>query len=176
MPPATLTVIVPRHPQRFAEVATLLRERGVPFVRRSDNAPVPADIDVVLGDSMGEMTGYCAAADVVFIGGSLLPLGGQNLIEPIALGRPTLVGPHMFNFADATDKARAAGAALEVADAAALGRGSRRLARRFRAPGRDGRGRARVPCRAPRRGRQVVALARADGIESERLKSSRARD
>ena len=97
-----------------------MRERGVPFVRRSDNAPVPDDIDVVLGDSMGEMTGYCAAADVVFIGGSLLPLGGQNLIEPIALGRPTLVGPHMFNFADATDKARAAGAALEVADAAAL--------------------------------------------------------
>jgi 3-deoxy-D-manno-octulosonic-acid transferase len=69
---------------------------------------------------MGEMTGYCAGADVVFIGGSLLPLGGQNLIEPIALGRPTLVGPHMFNFADATDKARAAGAALEVADAGAL--------------------------------------------------------
>ena len=120
LPPATLTVIVPRHPQRFAEVATLLRERGVPFVRRSDNAIVPADIDVVLGDSMGEMTGYCAAADVVFIGGSLLPLGGQNLIEPIALGRPTLVGPHMFNFADAADKARAAGAALEVADAGAL--------------------------------------------------------
>ena len=120
LPPATLTVIVPRHPQRFAEVATLLRERGVPFVRRGDNAIVPADIDVVLGDSMGEMTGYCAAADVVFIGGSLLPLGGQNLIEPIALGRPTLVGPHMFNFADAADKARAAGAALEVADAGAL--------------------------------------------------------
>ncbi len=120
LPPATLTVIVPRHPQRFAGVATLLRERGVAFVRRSDNAPVPADIDVVLGDSMGEMMGYCAAADIVFVGGSLLPLGGQNLIEPIALGRPTLVGPHMFNFADATDKACAAGAALEVANAGAL--------------------------------------------------------
>jgi 3-deoxy-D-manno-octulosonic-acid transferase len=120
LPPAALTVIVPRHPQRFDEVAALLRERGVPFVRRSDNVPVPADIDVVLGDSMGEMTGYCAAADIVFVGGSLLPLGGQNLIEPIAMGRPTLVGPHMFNFADATDKARAAGAALEVADASAL--------------------------------------------------------
>jgi 3-deoxy-D-manno-octulosonic-acid transferase len=69
---------------------------------------------------MGEMPGYCAAADVVFVGGSLLPLGGQNLIEPIAVGRPTLVGPHMFNFAEATEKARAAGAALEVADAGAL--------------------------------------------------------
>jgi 3-deoxy-D-manno-octulosonic-acid transferase len=120
LPPGTLTIIVPRHPQRFAEVASLLRERGIPFVRRSDNVPVPGDIDVVLGDSMGEMTGYCAAADVVFVGGSLLPLGGQNLIEPIALGRPTLVGPHMFNFADATQKALAAGAALEVRDAGTL--------------------------------------------------------
>jgi 3-deoxy-D-manno-octulosonic-acid transferase len=78
LPSATLTVIVPRHPQRFDEVAAMLRERGVPFVRRSDNVPVPADIGVVLGDSMGEMTGYCEAADVVFVGGSLLPLGGQN--------------------------------------------------------------------------------------------------
>jgi len=120
LPPATLTIIVPRHPQRFAEVANLLSARGIPFVRRSDNAPVPGDIAVVLGDSMGEMSGYCGAADVVFVGGSLLPLGGQNLIEPIALGRPTLVGPHMFNFADATEKALAARAALEVQDAGAL--------------------------------------------------------
>ncbi len=120
LPPATLTVIVPRHPQRFAAVAGLLRQRGIPFARRSDNAPVAADTAVVLGDSMGEMAGYCAAADVVFVGGSLVPLGGQNLIEPIAVGRPTLVGPHMFNFAEATEKARAAGAALEVPDAGAL--------------------------------------------------------
>ena len=120
LPPGTLTVIVPRHPQRFAAVAELLRQRGVPFVRRSDNTPVPPDTDVVLGDSMGEMPGYFAAADVVFVGGSLLPLGGQNLIEAIATGRPTIVGPHMFNFAEATEKAVAAGAALEVADATAL--------------------------------------------------------
>lgn len=120
LPPGTLTVIVPRHPQRFAAVAELLRQRGVPFVRRSDNGPVPADIDVVLGDSMGELTGYYAASDVAFVGGSLVPLGGQNLIEPIATGLPTLVGPHMFNFAEATAKALAAGAALEVPDAAGL--------------------------------------------------------
>ena len=88
LPPSMLTVIVPRHPQRFAEVAGLLRQRGIPFVRRSDNAPVPADTAVVLGDSMGEIPGYCAAADVVFVGGSLLPLGGQNLIEPIAVAKP----------------------------------------------------------------------------------------
>ena len=120
LPAGALTVIVPRHPQRFAAVAELLRQRGLPFVRRSANRPVPADVDVVLGDSMGEMLGYYAAADVVFVGGSLLPLGGQNLIEPIAVGRPTLVGRHTFNFAEATESAVAAGAAARVPDAAAL--------------------------------------------------------
>ncbi len=120
LPSGTLTVVVPRHPQRFDAVAELLAGRGIPFVRRSDGLPVAADVRVVLGDSMGEMLGYCAAADVVFVGGSLLPLGGQNLIEPIAVGRPTLVGPHMFNFAEATADALAAGAALSVADAPAL--------------------------------------------------------
>jgi 3-deoxy-D-manno-octulosonic-acid transferase len=120
LPDGTLTVIVPRHPQRFAAVAELLRQRGIPFARRSANQPVPLDVAVVLGDSMGEMLGYCAAADVVFVGGSLLPLGGQNLIEPIAVGRPVLVGPHTFNFAEATEKAVAAGAAARVADARAL--------------------------------------------------------
>jgi 3-deoxy-D-manno-octulosonic-acid transferase len=120
LPSGTLTVIVPRHPQRFDAVADLLRQRGIPFARRSEQRPVPADVAVVLGDSMGEMQGYCAAADAVFVGGSLLPLGGQNLIEPIAVGRPTLVGPHTFNFAEATDRAVAAGAALRVADAREL--------------------------------------------------------
>jgi len=120
LPAGTLTVIVPRHPQRFDAVAQLLRQRGVPFVRRSDNVPVPADVGVVLGDSMGEMLGYYAAADVVFVGGSLVPLGGQNLIEPIALARPTLVGPHTFNFAEATANALAAGAVRRVDDADAL--------------------------------------------------------
>ena len=113
-------MIVPRHPQRFAAVAALLRTRGVPFVCRSDNAPVPADIGVVLGDSMGEMLAYYAAADLAFIGGSLLPLGGQNLIEALAAGTPVLIGPHTFNFSDATAGAIAAGAALRVADADAL--------------------------------------------------------
>lgn len=120
LPPRTLTVIVPRHPQRFDAVAELLRTRGVRFVRRSAAAPVPPEVDVVLGDSMGELVGYYAAADVAFVGGSLLPLGGQNLIEAIAAGCPTLVGPHTFNFAEATKNAVAAGAALEVADAASL--------------------------------------------------------
>ena len=77
-------------------------------------------VRVVLGDTMGEMLAYCAAADVAFVGGSLLPLGGQNLIEPIALGVPVLVGPHTFNFAEATERAVEAGAARRVQDADAL--------------------------------------------------------
>jgi 3-deoxy-D-manno-octulosonic-acid transferase len=120
LPGNALAVIVPRHPQRFEAVAELLRGRGIAFARRSSGAPVPADAQVVLGDSMGELFAYYAAADVAFVGGSLLPLGGQNLIEAIAAGCPTLVGPHMFNFAEATRNALAVGAALEVADASAM--------------------------------------------------------
>jgi len=120
LPGNPLLVLVPRHPQRFTVVADLLRARAIPFVRRSDEAPVPADIGVMLGDSMGEMAAYYAASDVAFIGGSLLPLGGHNLIEALAVGTPVVVGPHMFNFAEATAGAIAAGAALRVADADAL--------------------------------------------------------
>jgi 3-deoxy-D-manno-octulosonic-acid transferase len=120
LPAGALTVIVPRHPQRFAAVAALLASRGVAFRRRSDNAAIPGDVRVVLGDSLGEMFGYCIAADVAFVGGSLLPLGGQNLLEPIAAGVPTLVGPHTFNFAEASAGAIDAGAARRVADANAL--------------------------------------------------------
>jgi 3-deoxy-D-manno-octulosonic-acid transferase len=120
LPEGTVTVIVPRHPQRFADVAQLLRERGVRFAQRTDAEPLPRDVDVLLGNSVGELLTYYAAADVAFVGGSLLPLGGQNLIEPLAVGTPTLIGPHTFNFADATERAMAAGAAERVADAPAL--------------------------------------------------------
>ena len=119
-PKGTVTIIVPRHPQRFEAVAALLRSRSIPFVRRSENKPVIDDTRVVLGDSVGELLAYYAAADVAFVGGSMLPLGGQNLIEPIALGIPTLIGPHTFNFAEATMQAVEAGAAVRVADASAL--------------------------------------------------------
>lgn len=120
LPEGTLTVLVPRHPQRFAAVADLLDARGIPFIRRTDNRDVPDDVTVVLGDSIGELLAYFAATDIAFMGGSLEPLGGHNLIEPIALGTPTLVGPHTFNFAEATTRAVDAGAALRVADADAL--------------------------------------------------------
>ena len=115
-----LIVLVPRHPQRFEELGALLKQRGRAFARRSDGLPVRADIGVVLGDSMGEMFAYYSACDVAFVGGSLLPLGGQNLLEACAVGRPVIVGPHTFNFEEATEGAIEAGAALRVADASAL--------------------------------------------------------
>ena len=117
LPPTTLLVIVPRHPQRFDAVATLLEERRVPFARRSAEGAVGADVRVVLGDSTGEMLAYFCAADVAFVAGSLLPLGGQNLLEPLAAGVPTLIGPYTFNFEQASNAAVAAGAALRIRDA-----------------------------------------------------------
>lgn len=120
IPAAWLVVIVPRHPQRFDEVAGLLARRGLACRRRSDNQAIPASVNYVVGDSMGELFAYYAACDVAFIGGSLLPLGGQNLLEACAVGRPVLVGPHTFNFEEATRNAIEAGAALRVADAGDL--------------------------------------------------------
>ena len=116
-----LLLLVPRHPQRFDEVANLLARRKLSYLRRSDHRPLPPDCRVLLGDSMGEMAAYYTACDLAFIGGSLLPYGGQNLIEACAVGRPLLFGPHMYNFAESSRLALAAGAAIEVADAAALG-------------------------------------------------------
>lgn len=114
-----LLVLVPRHPQRFDEVAALLTARGLSFVRRSQGVP-DESTQVWLGDSMGEMPAYYAMADLAFIGGSLLPLGGQNLIEAAACGCPVVIGPHTFNFRQATEDSIAAGAALRVTDAQAL--------------------------------------------------------
>jgi 3-deoxy-D-manno-octulosonic-acid transferase len=112
-----LVVVVPRHPQRFEEVASVLRTPGLPLARRSLGAPVPGAARYVLGDSMGEMLAYYAAADVVFVGGSLKPYGGQNLIEPCAVGRPVIFGPHTFNFESAAEAALAEGAGLRARDA-----------------------------------------------------------
>ena len=118
-PAGMLLVLVPRHPQRFDEVARMVEGRGLTLARRSA-LPDNVDADVLLGDSMGEMFAYYAACDCAFIGGSLLPLGGQNLIEACALAKPVLVGEHTFNFLQATEEAVAAGAALRVPDAPAL--------------------------------------------------------
>jgi len=120
-------LIVPRHPQRFDEVATLLAQSGLPVLRRSlwqqgpPAAPAdPADPDslpvVWLGDSVGEMALYYGLADVALLGGSFAPLGGQNLIEAAAGGCPVVMGPHTFNFAEAAEGAIAAGAGVRAAD------------------------------------------------------------
>jgi 3-deoxy-D-manno-octulosonic-acid transferase len=107
----SLVVVVPRHPQRFDEVAQWADSRRT-------RSRIPGEKDRIhLGDTMGEMAFYYAACDVAVIGGSFLPLGGQNLIEALAAGAPVLVGPSMFNFAEATRLAVEAGAALQVRDA-----------------------------------------------------------
>ncbi|MFC7299143.1 lipid IV(A) 3-deoxy-D-manno-octulosonic acid transferase [Herminiimonas aquatilis] len=127
--PDILLMLVPRHPQRFDDVAHMIRARSLSLVRRSamGDAEVGIDVRVVLGDSMGEMFAYYAACDVAFVGGSLLPLGGHNLIEASAVGKPVLIGPHTFNFADAAVNAIAAGGAQRVADAADLWKQAIRL-------------------------------------------------
>ncbi|TDY25526.1 3-deoxy-D-manno-octulosonic-acid transferase [Paraburkholderia sp. BL6665CI2N2] len=137
-----LLILVPRHPQRFNEVAALVEKAGLRIARRSVWAPdakvasaatsgavppLPAGVNVLLGDSMGELGAYYAASDLAFIGGSLLPLGGQNLIEACAVGVPVLIGPHVFNFTQATADAVAAGAAVQVKDPEDLGRALREL-------------------------------------------------
>ena len=125
--PNLLLVIVPRHPQRFDDVAALLERRGIPYQRRSRDEPVAAATRVLLGDSMGEMFAYYAASDLAFIGGSLLPYGAQNMIEAAASGKPALIGPSTYNFAEAAEQAIAAGAAVKVSDAAHLAREAQRL-------------------------------------------------
>lgn len=140
-PPGALLVIVPRHPQRFDEVAALVAARGFAAGRRSALEAIPADARVVIGDSMGEMLAYYAAADVVIMGGSLLAHGSQNLIEACALGRPVIVGPHTYNFAQASEDAIAAGAALRVPDAPSALRAAARITadgERLRAMGESG--------------------------------------
>jgi 3-deoxy-D-manno-octulosonic-acid transferase len=112
-----LLVLVPRHPQRFAEVTRLATERGFKIQRRSDDAVIAASTEVLIGDSMGEMFAFYASADVAFIGGSLLDFGSQNLIEAAACGTPVLIGPSTRNFADAAREAVACGAARAIADA-----------------------------------------------------------
>ncbi|WP_426209670.1 lipid IV(A) 3-deoxy-D-manno-octulosonic acid transferase [Massilia sp. TWP1-3-3] len=127
LPGHPLLLLVPRHPQRFDEVAALVALRGLSLQRRSALVERPVTAQVLLGDSMGEMFGYYAACDIAFIGGSLLPLGGQNLIEACALGKPVLTGPHTFNFELVTQQAIASGGAVCVADATELVTKTRQL-------------------------------------------------
>jgi len=116
-----LTLLVPRHPQRFAEVESLLKARGLRYVLRTELIqPLNAEVQVVLGNSMGEMYTYYAASDFAVMGGSLQPLGGQNLIEAAAMGVPTILGPHMFNFTQVAQAAVMADAAVQLKDVSEL--------------------------------------------------------
>jgi 3-deoxy-D-manno-octulosonic-acid transferase len=125
--PDLLLVIVPRHPQRFDEVAAVIERRGFRASRRTAGVAPDAAVQVLLGDSMGEMFAYYAACDVAFIGGSLVPLGAHNLIEACAVGKPVLLGASTYNFEEAAAGAIAAGAALKVKDADHLLQEARRL-------------------------------------------------
>ena len=121
---ANTYLVVPRHPQRFDEVAALAAQHGLTVSRRSQWRGSPAgseeatNADVWLGDSLGEMALYYGLSNVALLGGSFAPLGGQNLIEAAACGCPVVMGPHTFNFAEAAALAEAEGAALRVGDMA----------------------------------------------------------
>ncbi len=117
--PRALLVLAPRHPNRFGEVAAQLVSRGVRFVRRSQQpaAGATAEAEILLLDTLGELLDFYAAADVAFVGGSLVPIGGHNLLEPAALGLPILTGPHNSNSEEAARLLIAGGAVAVVHDA-----------------------------------------------------------
>jgi 3-deoxy-D-manno-octulosonic-acid transferase len=118
--PDALLILVPRHPERFGSVHDLCQQQGFATVRRSTGQDVTLATSVLLGDTMGELLFLYALADVAFVGGSLVPNGGHNLLEPAALAKPVLSGPHLFNFLEIAAMLRSAGALEEVNDTKAL--------------------------------------------------------
>lgn len=122
-------VLVPRHPERAAEVGTMLQGKGIPHVRRSalDGTPEPAAGGVLLVDTIGELMNLYALSDLVFVGGSLVPVGGHNLLEPASVGAPILFGPHMHNFREISALILAADAGEQVEDRAGLENALQRL-------------------------------------------------
>lgn len=115
-----LLIIVPRHPERFDRAASLSRRTGFKTARRSDQKPCSTDTQVLIVDTMGELPLFYATADVALIGGSLVAHGGHNLLEPAALGRAVVTGPHYFNFVEVTQRFLAANAAIEVKNSTEL--------------------------------------------------------
>lgn len=126
-----LLILVPRHPERFSSVANLLRRRTVKFVTRSSGQHCVSDTEVLLVDTLGDLQAFYAASDVAFVGGSLLPVGGHNLLEPAALGLPVITGPHNFNAEEIAQMFSSVGAATFVNDTAEL---IRELARYLQDP------------------------------------------
>ena len=118
--PGTILVLVPRHPQRFNEVASWLEKQNARFIRHSQPSARTPDLEIVLVDTLGELLDFYAMGDVAFVGGTLVEVGGHNLLEPAALGVPVLAGPHNFNSADIAKILVERGAALIVNDAKEL--------------------------------------------------------
>jgi 3-deoxy-D-manno-octulosonic-acid transferase len=125
--PGLRLVLAPRHPERVEEVERLIMARGLPVVRRSAGPGAGHDGAVVVVDTVGELAQIYQAADVVFVGGSLVPAGGHNVIEPAASHKPVLFGPHTSNFQESAVLLREGGGGLVVSDADALGRALERL-------------------------------------------------
>ena len=140
--PDALLILVPRHPERFDRMFALCQQQGFDTVRRSSPEAVVTTTQVLLGDTMGELLFLYALADIAFVGGSLVPNGGHNLLEPAALSMPVLSGPHLFNFLEIASLLRSRRALLKVEDATALRLAVQRLielpqdARRMGAAGR----------------------------------------
>lgn len=118
--PDTLLALAPRHPDRFQEVRALCARRGYAVRCRSESTPCGGDIEVFLIDSLGELRLFYGVAEVAFVGGSLIPQGGHNVLEPAAAGVPTLFGPHMFNFAEIARKLKDGGGGSEIGNAEEL--------------------------------------------------------
>jgi len=125
--PDALLILVPRHLERFDSVFEMSRQQGFSTVRRSTASPVTASDSVLVGDTMGELLFLYALADIAFVGGSLVPTGGHNLLEPAALAKPLLSGTHLFNFLQIAALLRSAGALEEVNDASSLAGAVQRL-------------------------------------------------
>ena len=119
--PNALLILVPRHPERFAQVATLCQEQGFAVIRRSEKKEVPPSSAVFLGDTMGEMLTFMGCASAVFVGGSLVPIGGHNTLEPAALALPICVGPYTNTFEEVTGVLKSAGGLFRVDSAESLG-------------------------------------------------------
>lgn len=122
-----LLVIVPRHPERFDRVAGLCRRSGLKTLRRSENKPCPSTTQVLVVDTMGELPLFYAAADLSLIGGSMVPHGGHNLLEPAALGRAVITGPHYFNFTEITERFLQFGAVVKVNNSVELAQAASQL-------------------------------------------------
>ena len=127
--PEALLILVPRHPERFGTVRSLLRRKDFNFVSRTDEKPCPKDVGVFLGDTMGELPMFYAASDIAFVGGTLVPIGGHNLLEPAALGLPIVTGPYLFNTQDIANMFSELGAFVQVEDATGLAAALNRLFR-----------------------------------------------